>query len=279
MDQKHRIKVVNEDIRLRPSSIDGFFQCSYQWGKVFLEGVVTIPSARAAIGTSIHKGIEVMWQDAMKHNKKDPNLAMMTDAAVGAWKEEQQKGIKYGEDENEKTALVEIVKGTEAFVEDILPFAAIPQGVEEFFAVPIQHKLVKELGGTIDYRADGMISDVKTSKRKPSTPNYKTQQSIYRYLAEAHGKKIHVNTIQGIVLKAKPEGMILPMEVDVPQAKALVNIVLDTLDLVMEDKAPIETILRPNPKYYLCSAEYCTLYGKGCPATSGYEVPKAKVKV
>lgn len=279
MQQHQRIKVLNEDIRIRPSSVDSFYQCSYQWGKVFLEGVTTIPSARAAIGTAIHKGVEVMWQEAMKTGEKDPNLSMMTDAAVESWKEESKNGVHFTEGENERTAVAEVLSGTKTFVDDIVPFAAIPTGVEKFFAVKLKHPLVSELGGTVDYITNTTIADVKTSKRKPSTPNYKTQQSIYRYLANANGLKVSVNLIHGVVLKKDPEGMILPMEVDVEQAKSLVNIMLDTLEIVAQDKAPIETILRPNPKYYLCSAEYCTLYGKGCPATSGSSLTNATVKV
>lgn len=267
MNNSMRIQVLNEDIRLRPSSIDGFFQCSYQWGKVFLEGITTIPSARAAIGTSIHKGVEVMWQEAMKAGEANPNKAMMVDAAMGAWKEEGQKGIQFDEDENDRTAAVEIIKGMEAFVEDIVPFTQIPTGVEERFTVKLDHQLVKEISGTVDYITDTTIADVKTSKRKPSVANYTTQQSLYKYLAVSNGRKVSASLIQGVVLKAKPEGMILPADIDVEQAKGLVNIMLDTLDLVMLDKAPIESILRPNPKYYLCDKKYCKLYGN-CPATS-----------
>lgn len=275
MRSDQRIKVVNEDIRIRPSSIDNFFQCSYQWGKVFLEGVTTIPSARAAIGTSIHKGAEVMWQDAIKSGKKDPNLSMMTDAAIGAWKEEVKNGVHYDDGESDRTAVSEIVMGTRTFAEDIVPFSSIPVAVEQFFKVDIAHPLVKEVGGTVDYITKTTIADLKTSKRKPSPANYSTQQSIYRYLANANGLGVSTNLIQGIVLKAKPEGTILPMEVNVDQAKQLVNTMLDTLDVVHKDIVPIEAILRPNPKYYLCSPKYCSLYGKGCPATSGTDMPDA----
>ena len=64
------IKINNTELRIRPSAVDGFFQCSYQWGKTFLEGVNTIPNARAAIGTSIHAGIEQAWNDSIKAGAK-----------------------------------------------------------------------------------------------------------------------------------------------------------------------------------------------------------------
>ena len=208
-----------------------------------------------------------MWQESITAGDKVVNLSMMTDAAMEAWKvENEQDNMQFNEGETQGSCAVEIVKGTEAFIEDIVPFTSIPTGVEEFFKVDINHALVSELGGTIDYINNNTIADIKTGKRKPSVANYSTQQSIYKYLAQENGIDVQHNLIQSVILKKVPEGAIIPMEANVPQAKALVNIMLDTLDLVMKDVAPIETILRPNPKYMFCSQRFCAFYGK-CPGT------------
>ncbi len=262
------IKLLNTQIRIRPSAIDTFYNCAYQWGKVFLEGKTSIPSARAAIGTSIHAAAESMWQDAMRSNKKDANIGSMTDAAMEAWKEEAKKGIVFDDDENDKTAALEIIKGTEAFIEDIVPFTAIPDGVEKFFAIQVDNPIVKEIGGTVDYIQGGVIADIKTSKRKPVVSSYVVQQSTYSLLAEANGIPVTQNLIQGIVLKKETEGMILPMESNIPQAKSLINGMLATMEIIAKDVAPIETILRGNPKYYLCSNKYCALHST-CPWVNG----------
>ena len=272
------IKINNTDIRIRPSAVDGFFTCSYQWGKVFLEGVSSIPNSRAAIGTSIHAAAEAMWTEAISSGKKDPNIGMLTDAAMGAWKEQASQGMSFSKDENEGTAAVEIIKGTEAFIEDIVPFSAIPKAVEEFYKIDLDHCMVSEVGGTVDYITETTIADLKTSKRKPIPASYATQQSIYKMLAQANGVDVQHNLIQGVVLKKVPEGMILPMEANVPQAKSLINIMLDTLDLVAKDVAPIETILRPNSKHFLCSERFCALYGS-CPATSDMHTIQVPVAV
>lgn len=255
------IQINFTDIRIRPSAVDGFFQCGYQWGKTFLEGINTIPNARAAIGTSIHAAVEQAWNESIKAGAKTHSMSAMTDAAVAAWKEQTCDGVSFDDGENEKTAMTEIIKGTEAFVEDIMPFAAIPTAVEQFFKVDIDHALVAEVGGTVDYITTDTISDVKTSKRKPTPSNYTTQQSVYRFLAEANGVGVKHNMIHGITLgKREVSGSILPMETDVGQAKTMINTMLDTLDLIVTDKAPIDLILRGNPKYYLCSPKYCALY-------------------
>jgi len=259
------IKINNESITIRPSSVDNFYQCAYQWGKVFLEGATSIPGARAAIGTSIHSAVETMWQDAIDTGSKDPNLSKMTDAAMESWKEEAQKGIRFDDGENDNTAAVEIVRGTQAFIDDIVEFTPIPNAVEQRFSVAIAHTLVSRISGTVDYISNDTIADVKTSKRKPSVANYTTQQSIYKYLAQANGIDVKTNLIQGVVLrKSSADGLVLTQPTDVPQAKALINNLLDTLDVIVQDVAPIETILRGNPKYYLCQEKYCSLYND-CP--------------
>lgn len=262
------MKINNTDIRLRPSTIDGFFGCAYQWGLTFLEGRTSRPNSRAAIGTGIHAAAEVFWQEAIKTGDKKANKSTMTDAAVQAFKEEQAKDLKYGDGENENTCTVEMVKGTEAFIEDIVPFAQIPKAVEEFYEVKLDHPLVSSIGGTVDYITDTTIADLKTSKRKPTVSNYVTQQSIYKYLAQENGVKVEHNLIQSVVLKKVPDGAIIGMDANVPQAKRLVNSILDTLDLVVKDVAPIETILRGNPKYNFCSDKWCDHY-KDCPFSAG----------
>lgn len=262
------IKINNTDIRLRPSAIDGFFGCAYQWGLNFLEGRQSRSNSRAAIGTAIHSAAEVFWTETISSGNKDPNLGMMTDAAMESFKEEQAKDMKYGDGETEGTCAAEIVKGTEAFIEDIIPFAQIPVAVEKFYTVEINHPLVTEIGGTIDYITDNTIADLKTSKRKPTVANYSTQQSIYKYLAQENGIDVKHNLIQSVVLKKVPEGSIIGMDSDIPQAKRLVNSMLDTLNLVMKDVAPIETILRGNPKYTFCSEKWCDHY-KECPFSKG----------
>lgn len=220
-----------------------------------------MPNSRAAIGTSIHAGVEAMWVDAMLYKKKAPSIDAMAGAAIDTWKEETHDGVSFDDGEDHDTAEAEIVRGVTAFAEDIVPFAEIPVAVEEFYKVDIDHPLVAELGGTVDYITADTIADVKTSKRKPTPSNYSTQQSLYKYLAQANGVDVQHNLIQGVVLgKRDVYGTVLPMETEVDKAKTMVNGMLDTLSLIATDTVPIDLILRGNPKYYLCSAKYCSLY-------------------
>lgn len=269
MKKAYQIKVNNTDIRLRPSSIDSFYSCPYKWGKTFLEGVNHRTNSRAAAGTAIHASVEQLWIESMQKKERTVNMSSAIDAAMLAWKEETKEGVAFDDGENEGTIAVEIVKGTEAFIEDIMPFSAIPIAVEQYFEVPLEHKLVSSIGGTIDYLAPKVIADLKTSKRKISTGKYVTQQSIYKYLAEKNGIEVEHNLIQGVVLKQKPDGEILTLEPDVELAKARVNHILDVLELIATDKVAPEMVLHGNPGDPLCSPKYCGLYCNGCPYVRG----------
>lgn len=270
------IKINNESLRIRPSAVDNFYGCAYQWGKKHLEGLQGRAKSRSAIGTAIHKGIEVSWQEAQKVQRAEHNLTMMQDAAMESFREELNNDMAFGNDETQQTCETEIVKGIEAWKEDISQFLAIPSGVEQFFQVDLQHPLVHEVGGTIDYIApmrDGakhgfVLDDVKTSKRKSNGSSYQTQQSIYKYLADANDHPILMNRIQQVVLKKAPEAQIIQLDTNVSQAKNLVNGMLDTLELVAKDVVPIEQILRGNPTYVFCSKQYCECY-YDCPFVAG----------
>lgn len=267
------IKWNEEKLRIRPSSIDGFFTCPYQWAKVFLEGVKSIPGARAAIGTAIHAGAEVLWTDAILTGEKDINRTKLHDACIAEFQELDKEGLQYDSGEDNNTAEATILGGMDCFIEDIVPFTDIPQAVEQRFTIPLDHIMVEDLSGTVDYISKDTIADVKTSKRKPIPTSYVTQQSIYKMLAQANGVDVQYNTIQGVVLKKVPEGHTMEMPTDIPKAKILVNMILDTLDVFHQDIVAPEVLFRPNTKHYLCSPKYCALYGKTCPATGGTAKP------
>jgi hypothetical protein len=261
-------------LRLRPSSIDGFFTCPRQWAGYYIGGEKSMPGARAAIGTAIHHGVEQMWLEAIATKAKEPNLSMMKDAAVDEFRRlDQEDDLNYDSGENINSASGEIVGGVDAFVEDIVPFTDIPMAVEERYTIALNHVMVEDLSGTVDYIKSDTIADVKTSKRKPVPANYKTQQSIYKMLAQANGIDVKYNLIQGVVLKTQPQGHIMEMESDIPQAKFLVNSILDTLEIYHKNIIDPRILFRPNTKHYLCTPKYCSFYGTTCDATGGQGRP------
>jgi len=259
-----------EQIKIRPSSIDNFYGCAFQWAKVFLEGERSIPNDRAAIGTAVHTGVEELWKDAMlRGNKEQVNLSMAADAGIQAFQEnEENEGVQYSDGADSNTCEDEVKTGVRVFVEDIVPWVDIPTAVETYLTMDIDHPVVNELGGTVDYLAPGTIDDVKTSKRKPVPQSYTTQQTTYKILAEHNGHKIEHQRIQGIVFIKNPVGHILPLEPNVPRTKFLINSLLDTLEAFHDGGNPA-VLFRGNPKYMFCSSKYCKFYSMGCPYVNG----------
>ena len=186
----------------------------------------------------------------------------MADAAMEAWKEEEQKGMRYDAGETQGTCAKEIIVGMDTYVEDIVPWVDIPTHVEERFTIAIDHDTVEAISGLMDYvdKDKGIISDVKTSKRKHTVSNSETQQSIYKYLAECNGMKVNWSTIQNVVLKKKPEGHIMDCQINVPKAKGIVNTLLDTLDVYNKGIIDPNMLFRGNSKFWLCSPKYCAYY-------------------
>jgi hypothetical protein len=265
---------------IRPSAVDGFAQCSRQWAMTHIGGISSMPGARAAIGTAIHAAVEQEWKQAIITGKKDFNISAMQDLAaaeLASMDQETELNYDFGEDVN--TATGEAAKGVAAFAEDIAPFTPIPIAVETRFTVELDHPIFENLSGTVDYISKDTIADVKTSKRKPVPQSYVTQQSIYKYLAEANGHNVKHSMIQGVVLKTKTEGHIMELEPDIDRAKLLVNTMLDVGEVFSRQIIHPDVLFRGNPKYYLCSDKYCALH-RTCPYVKGALSPdKPKVKL
>jgi len=86
---------------LRPSSIGSYVNCQWSYYNHMILGQNTIPSARAAIGTAVHKGAEVLWLDAMNTGEKDLNISKLVDAAIEEYKEiDQDLSYDAGEDKH-----------------------------------------------------------------------------------------------------------------------------------------------------------------------------------
>lgn len=265
-------------ITIRPSAVDAFVTCPLQWYNNHILGKDTIPGARAAIGTAIHAAVESGWRDAIVKGKKDFNLSAMQDLAIAEFQTLDANGLSYDPGENSTSAEAEVTQGVATYNEDIAPFADIPIAVEERYSIDINNPVAERLSGTVDYISKDAIADTKTSKRKPIAESYTTQQSLYKLLAEENGRTVTHSYIHGVVLKSAPAGHILKLEPNIPRAKAMVNSMLKTLDIMSQDIVPVEVLFRGNPKHYLCDERYCALH-KTCPFVKGDVPIKKAVKL
>lgn len=265
-------------VTIRPSSVDSFANCPRQWAMTHIGGVKSMPGARAAIGTAIHAAIEREWRESIVTGKKDFNISTMQDVAAAELVHMDQEGLNYDDNEDLNTATAAASGGVKAFAEDIAPFTPIPIAVETRFTIDLDNPVVENVSGTVDYISKDTIADIKTSKRKPVPASYSTQQSIYKMLAEANGQTVKHNLIQGVVLKAKPDGHIMELVPDIESAKFAVNTILDVASVFHQQVVHPDILFRGNPKYYLCSDKYCALYNT-CPYVKGELKAEAPAKV
>lgn len=278
---KSKIIINHTNITVRPSSLNTYFGCSYQWARVFLTGETSIPNSRAVIGTGIHKGVEQAWKDAMSHHSKNNiRLGTAIEAAVEGFREEVKNyGIQYHDGENEKSALKEIMAGTEAFVDDIVPFAEIPHYVEQRLSISIDnHPIVERVSGTLDYLRKDSMADVKTSKRKTTASNHDLQQSTYNLLAKENGYDIENMYIHNVILTKEPSGSIYQIHPNISKAKTAINSLLDTLEVLASDVIRPEVLFRGNPSYHYCSEKYCSFYND-CMFVKGENPEKKSAQV
>ena len=262
-----------DKITIRPSSLVTYLSCQYQWYNIFILKKRAIPNARAAIGTGIHAGAEVMWNEAIKTgDKSSPNIDMMTQAAIDAYDNQIKEAdglMQFDDGLDDNSARSTVKEGTEAFVNDIVPFTKIPLEVEKKVVFKLDHCIVADVSGTIDYITDDTIADIKTSKRKVVPNRYVLQQSMYKYLANANGYNIKHNVIQGVVLsKNKTAGGIDKLDANIEQVKTITNVLLGKLDTLYKDIVDPRELFSGNPTHYLCSDKYCSLR-KTCPFVHG----------
>jgi len=255
-------KYDGKKIRIRPSSIDNFFNCSAQWADTFIGGLEGLTGSRAAIGTAIHAGAETFWTGAMLSRKLEFNIDKIYDSCIASFFAEDSKGIKYSKGDTLDSCIAEIKAGILIYLNDIALNVPIPTSVERRFTVKIDHPMVADISGTVDYLHEGVINvlaDIKTSKRKIVANSHTTQQSVYKWLVESNKINIDECNIHGVVLTKNPYSQILDLYPNINRAKHLINIMLDVLREYYDSGNP-EVLFRGNTKYHLCSSNFCASY-------------------
>jgi len=266
---------INENMIIRPSSIANSLSCGWQWFNTYMLGRNSIPSNRAAIGTAIHAGVERLWKEAQQTREVGTGLAEYVGAAQIEYTKAAE-GVVLEDFESVGGAQREVEAGVASYLEDIAPYATIPDDVEVRYTVRVPNSpVIKAISGTLDYRAGAVIADVKTSQRKPVLGNYDLQQTTYKMLVEANGVTVKQNLIHGVVLrKTGVDGMILELDpTRADERMAFTKVTLKSLiaraNAVFEGLDP-KLVFSGNPKHYLCSEKYCAFY-KECGFRKGWD--------
>lgn len=254
-------------ITIRPSSLSTYINCPKKWYDTYILGTPGTYNSRAALGTAIHAGIEHMWNESIKAKEKIIKPKDMYELGIDSLRDSATRNMQYKEGETLNSLEQELQKGLIAYIEDIVPFADIPQAVELRLSFKVNNPYVEEVAGTLDYLGKNSLADVKTSARKINVYNYILQQSIYKWLAEENGYTINNCSIQGVILgKTKVYGEMYQLPDNIPQAKKIINNLLGRLQELDKGRVDPDILFPGNPSYFLCSKAYCSSYDN-CPYT------------
>ncbi|MCH9740365.1 MAG: hypothetical protein K0U38_05945 [Epsilonproteobacteria bacterium] len=254
-----------EKFTLRPSTVIGFASCERSWFNNFVKGVKSINSSKAMVGTAIHSAAEYYWTGCIKDNTKlDWNMSELQEYAMDCFL--AGENVVYESGENEQTCKNKIFNGTSALFRDIIEYTDVPLKTEYRVTMPIEHPMIKDISGTIDYLGKDSIADIKTSGAKYQPKKAVVQQSIYKMLAEYNGYTVNNCTIQAVILlKNSTYGQVAEVQTNLGMAEALIESIKLKLhyyyNMKMEGKLSDEIIedllFAGNPGHYLCDDRFC----------------------
>jgi len=258
------MKKKNEKLTIRPSSISTFVGCNYKWFRQHILGEPMIPNVRMTAGTAVHKGAEVGYTEKIKSGSLPP-VSVLKDAAI----EEFHKKLKEDEPEMEDTRPEDWERVILTDIDLYKPTMEVtqPKKVEERYEIPLGSPVVEKVAGTADIVLDGAIADIKTTARKAVPTHYTLQLSVYALLASRVDNEDYTKAIIHNIVHEKAVH-VLPLRLNVPQARFVVNTLIDKIEAYYNDAAPAEVLFSGNPASPLCSEKYCNYY-KVCPFVCG----------
>jgi len=259
-------KIKNEGkLRLRPSSLQQFLGCPFQWYQAQIRGDFQRPAAAAVAGTSLHKGAEMGYKDKIKLGQLPP-VSFLTDVVAEEWKKlNEENDFEYGKGEDYYTYENDLIKGMKDYYEDLMPITD-PIDVEKRYTVKLDHPVFEDISGTLDIVLDRGVVDLKHTKRKTSPDKYVLQQSTYTWLRQQNGEVSNFNEIHNVIRGKGVERLALAPKID--YAKNVINQILDVTEKFYETGDP--ALFRGTNKYayFLCSKDWCGYYSK-CPFVQG----------
>lgn len=262
-----REKIADEGkLVLRPSGLQQFLGCPFQWYQAQLRQDFQRPAAAATAGTSIHKGIEVGYTDKIKTGGELPPLSMLEDVVVEEWQKlNEDNDLEYGKGEDYQLYETQLLKGMKEYYNELMPVTDAV-AVERRYTVALDHPVFSAVSGSLDIELDRGVVDAKFTKRKTNANKYVLQQSTYSWLKEANGGVSNFNEIHNIIRGKGVERLSLAPKKD--YARYVINQILDTTEQFLETGEPNLFRGTNSHAYFLCSEQWCGYYSK-CPHVQG----------
>lgn len=255
---------------LRPSALVGFFECPYKWFRDYLAPTPRsfTASAKAHIGTAIHKSAELYINDCIRAGAwANPTNSAYADGAMASllnkFTDEPPQDGEIGDAEAK-------VKDTYLYYLQALPSlcdGAIPIATELNLEYRLNAKTEKPLvlKGTIDIVTERGIADIKTMSRKKDPKNYTLQQGAYGLLRELNDPKAKVESLD--IHRVIVGGLGAIDKVSLGDAQAImlrtrhhITQIARTIEAFEKNPQLENQLWRGNCNSWLCSAKWCGYY-------------------
>ena len=271
---------------LRASSIGQFIRCPYQYFQFNIAGAHRgRPSAAAALGTAVHKAMEVGLLEKIATGSLPP-LSVLEDAAHQNWMAaSEDEEMEYNENNGESFDVVDrmVVGGARIYGKELMP-SIEPIATERVFTKIIEgHPLIHAVQGSIDIEEERGVSDLKVTKDKTSGSKHILQLSTYAHLRNENGLPTTYSSIDNVIKgrKLDPHKMRterIDVKVAPEYAKHWIDQILETTKEF--HKSGDEKLFRGTSpdNNFLCNPNWCSLWDS-CPHVAGRGTGNQKVQL
>lgn len=255
------------ELRIRPSSIGTFLDCSVKFNFNSIEKLQVPKALALAFGIAIHKPLEVNYRQKIT-TKQDITTEQMVDEFDKAFETETETVEQEQYQEESKGTVKDIGVRLIKQYHALHSLKIQPTIVEQRLEAEIEgldNDVTIILTGQLDLVDNQKrLIDHKTTKRAPSevSQSYVLQQTSYRLLAEVHGIEIAQNNIDYLIKTTLPKIQRFRVETD---PDFLNNILAVLINSVKND------VYVPNRNSMLCSRRYCS-YWRECERRFGGRV-------
>ncbi len=276
-----------DKIVLRPSSIQQFLRCPYQYAQAQLLGNYIKPAAAARAGNALHEAFEEGYNYKLITGEM-PKKDMILNKAEVSWSQlNEEEEIQYKKDETYSKYESDILDGVGTYYDEIMP-TITPYKVEERFTIKLGHPQFSAVSGTADLIAKGGLLnssmdliDYKFTKRATNASHYLLQQNAYTWLARENGIDITSSVLHNVIRPTTRSGVrlgILDIDYKEKYLKLIINKILNSTTEFIENGTGAFTTGSDPVTNYLCGSAWCGYYND-CPHVEGLRIEKKEIRV
>lgn len=265
----------SEGIVLRASTLAMYLRCPYQFFRTYINHSKEVEektkkSAAAALGTAVHKAMEVGL--LYKRDVGNPSYELMAKAALEEWNQLNKEGELWfnsskGENkEDMETQLYELVK---RYHQIFIPLIE-PVHLERVLIMPVDNPIITHIQGSIDVEEKNGVRDLKITGRKTTAKSHILQLSVYSLLRKYNGEENDYGIIDNIVKNKSVTTDVIDVELKEAYTKNVIDTILAKTKQWYETKDDSIWYGSDPINNFLCTDVWCAVWDS-CPYVKGWD--------